>query len=234
MGWVTTLGVIIALLFCMLGGLASQSGSFLAGTIIMLLACAIVSRNVRRRRLIGLVVSTLLVFAAGLLFALNRYEQISANLTYQVDSFVNGTRLDNRYMSDNSIAVAAWKDISDHPVAGVGAVKKAEYSLMDSLYITALTESGFVGSLLFFVPVLAIAWKAWRTEREPDCVTLWTFAMLATGIASDGMFGARIGDWWWALQGMFLSIAMGRTYQGTNWLRQLWGVSTLPKLRSVL
>ncbi|WP_348262407.1 hypothetical protein P8935_21740 [Telmatobacter sp. DSM 110680] len=206
------LGILVALLFCVLGGVASQSGSFLAGTFVMLIGCVFVTRQVRRPRLVGLVFCFLALFTMTIVFVLDRSELLAGNLTYQVEGFLNGTRLDNRYASDQSIAVAAWKDISAHPIAGVGAVKKADYSVKDSLYVDVVDESGFFGSLLFFIPVIGIAWKAWRFNGEGDFVTLWALAMLSTGIASEAMFLPRIGDWWWAVQGMFISIEIGSSH----------------------
>jgi hypothetical protein len=206
------LGIILAMLFCVVGGIASQSGTFLAATVTMLLGSLIALRQVDRRRLIRLVACWLVLFVVAVGFGLYKAQRLSGNLSYQIDGFVSGTRLSNRYSQDQSSVVAAWQDVLDHPVAGVGAVK-ASYSLCDSLYISILSPSGFAGSALFFLPILVIAWKAWRFGGSGDYVTLWTLAMLSTGVATNGMFVPRIGDWWWAVQGMFLSITMSTSPQ---------------------
>ena len=191
-----------------IGGIASQSGTFLAASATMLVAVVIFVRRSSRIKLFWhtLLWSALLVASIGL--ALQRTEMISRNLTFQIDSFLAGSRLDSRYVRKDSSILAAWQDALEHPIAGVGAVKKDYYSLNDSLYVSVLTPSGFLGAPLFFVPVLAIAWKAWRARGSGEYALLWTAAMLTTGIGTVAMFAPRIGDWWWAVQGMFLSVTL--------------------------
>jgi hypothetical protein len=212
--WMLLFGLVMSIV----GGIASQSGTFVAGTSMTMGFLLIRFRRGHAKRFRDILLWTSCAVAA-LVFTLNKYENVAANLRYQIGGFVNGTRLDTRYQSRESGIPQAWQDILDHPVVGLGMVR-TNYFLGDSLYICLLTIGGFAGTLLFLFPIGVVFKAAWRRRGPGEFVVLWTMTMFLTGVGTNAMLNPRLGDWWWAVQGIFLSASVGARRRSLAILRQ--------------
>jgi hypothetical protein len=198
-----------------IGGFATLSGTFFGGLAVVwgvaLIAAPANARGRVLRRVVvwgglGLLLATILV---------GRDEMIRAQVQYQFDRLVSSGRLQGRYGSEG-ITYEAWQYVLANPIQGAGLTYSSIFS-GDSLYLSVLFPTGFVGAVLFALPIVALMWLGWRGGVGSRFVLVWTLGILLIGISCNGMFIARLGDWWWAMQGMLISAwSLGTTELVTN------------------
>jgi O-antigen ligase len=163
--------------------------------------------GLRRAGAIVLVVGAVAVVGVGLAFS----GRIADKVSDQYDSFVHlgsdqggGSRLTagggNRY----DFWRVAWRELSDHPVGGVGAGNYAADYFLErrrdqdvkqphSLPLQILAELGLGGALLFAAFLVAVAVGLWRRARSrlPGSAAL----TVAAGGAFLAWLGASAVDW---------------------------------------
>jgi hypothetical protein len=198
----------VSIMFAFLGGFATLSATFFGGvTAIWIVALIVAGRRVRT------VVGKRVVFWFGLfllagVILVAQDEEIQGQVRYQIGDLLTGERFASRY-GVAGIADEAWRYVINNPILGAGLTKTSIFA-GDSLYLSLLFPGGFVGGFLFLIPVVMLLWLGWRGNVGSRIVMAWTLGVLVIGVSCDGMLIARLGDWWWAMQGMLLAASIER------------------------
>ena len=191
------------LIASMVGGATTISGTFLGGFVPAVLLILGFSAPGNRTRILRNVLVLLALAAIGVQVARSVSDTVDAHLQYQWLKVVGGGGLTDRYSQDGVLA-QAQEDFWNNPWLGVG-VPVSDTFVGDSLFITILYLGGVVGALIFAVGMFALMRTASRGGIAGRMAMMWTIMMLVTGIGCTSIFAGRLGDWWWAIQGMLLS-----------------------------
>jgi hypothetical protein len=194
-------GVMAALV----GGLSTLSGTFVGGLATLPGVLLLVHRRGTRMKdlfLLGIILAGSVCVAY---VVIQSEEAWLDQLSYQVGGLITGERLRSRYADTSGILWDAWELVMSNPLIGASGRQESVF-VGDSLYIVLLFTGGFVGLALFMIGALTISVLSWRSSAAGRLTALWLLGSLLVGISANGMFLARLGDWWWAVQGIALSI----------------------------
>ena len=188
------------------GGLATMSGTFVAGMFPILGGAVFLSSPEKRGYSLGIVAVACVCIAAGAWAAINRSETLQEQLGYQWDRFIDGTIADSRYRGNDAVLAQAMEEIGENPFCGRGTTVTDTF-IGDSVYITVVHSSGILGSLMFLSAIGMLVIRSLHSGLAGRLALMWTLSILISGVGSTGMFNQRFGDWWWATQGMLLGLA---------------------------
>ncbi len=193
------------------GGLSTLSATFFAGSVVGLSGGALLCPTKRRGLARGLVVMAAPAMVAVAVWQSGqRLDSLSAQFQYQWERVVNGTFFESRYGRGDAVLGDAIKEIAEEPLLGHG-IKVTQTFRGDSLYVWAVYVSGYLGSLLLFGGVANCAVLSLRQGLPGRVALLWTLVVCTCGLGCVSLLAFRFGDWWWATQGMIVSIVQDRT-----------------------
>ncbi len=191
------------LFFAFFGGFSTLSGTFIGIALIVPFLTFLTVPNINRRSLIKPISFYIIFFLFLGSFLVFQNENVMSHVQYQIKGLLTGERFQSRYGIEG-VTHDAWQYVLKNPVQGAGIIETDIFS-GDSLYTFLLFTGGFLGFLLFMIPLIGILKIGLYNNIIARIATLWTLCILITGVSSNGMFIVRLGDWWWAMQGMFLS-----------------------------
>ena len=187
-------------LFCLLGGIATMSGTFIAGFPIIIVLCLWLSRKcgIRKRLLVLLGVLMLVVTVTlGIVYSI---PQLKIQCDYQVDGLLSGERFKSRYDDEVGVTHEAVLVLSQNPLTG-GFGREMDIFIGDSLFTHISYYGGYTGTVIFaaFLVTLFI-----NIQRGGGCAygTLWFLGAFVFGVSTTSIFTLRLSDWWWAIMGI--------------------------------
>ncbi len=193
-----TVGMIAALL----GGTATLSATFLAGSV---LVGALLLATARGRARLGLLVAggaLILVLAIAIGRAFSGPDLASGTLAYELERVRTFSVLTSRYSTSGGIIIDAIGAIQERPLVGWGLSSPEGLFVGDSLYILLGYYGGLFGSVLFFGTIALAAHRGLTRSGAAPIFLLWVVVLLASGLGSPSMFIPRLQDWWWAMVGL--------------------------------
>lgn len=196
----------IGLLASMAGGLATLSGTFVAGFAPTILVMLGFSPPKRRRKILQHTLLLLAIALPGLAWARSISYTIDTQLAYQWSRLTSGDGFVSRYSSRHGVLAEAYERFWEHPLRGHGVTQQSAF-VGDSFFVNLLYTGGVLGTVLFIIPVVLLCLVSPRLGTCGHMALAWTVVMMACGIGCSGVLAGRLGDWWWASQGVVLSLA---------------------------
>jgi hypothetical protein len=193
--------LLTSLAAAIVGGASTLSATFLVGFTPAIAAAVFLAPPGRRLRSVA-IAGLLCLLGTGMVWYLSTTsDNFAAQLDYQWYRIAQGDILEGRYSHQNGVTAEAIEAVRKRPVCGIG-VKITDMFYGDSMYVCLLFIGGVVGLLLFFVGFGGLTLVALRSGTDGRLALAWIVLMLLAGIGANGMFILRLGDWWWATQGM--------------------------------
>ena len=210
------LPLLVALVASFFGGVATLSGTFIAGLslILLLLFLRLQWRNKLRAMTISGILLALIVGYLMVLGEEDEYASIANNITYQVRRVVSLELFETRYAKNIGYLEGTIRKIEENPLFGYGWVRDRDVFVGDSMYLVLWYQSGILGLALFFYWVLFLYHSVARDRIIRENIIYWIFVLLVAGMGSPSFFIPRLNDWWWAFCGIAVTLARSAPAEG--------------------
>lgn len=194
--------LLAATIVAVLGGIATLTATFLAGSILVSFLLLAVARGRARLGLLVAGGTLLLVLAALIVHTFSGPDVASGTLAYELERVRTFAVFSSRYSGSGGITIDAIGAIGERPLVGWGLSTPTGLFIGDSLYILLGYCGGLIGCLLFFVTIALAAQRGLSRPGVASIFLLWIVVLLASGFGSPSMFIPRLQDWWWAMVGL--------------------------------
>ena len=187
-------------LVCALGGIATMSGTFVAGFPIIIVLAFWVSRKqltYRRLFLLFAVLVSIVVVTLGVVYSNPR---LKAQYDYQVEGLISGERFKSRYDDEVGVTRDAAVLIAQHPLLG-GFGREQDVFIGDSVFTLLGFYGGYIGAGLFAI-FLVVLFVQIPSRGVSAHAALWLLGAGLFGISTTSVFTLRLSDWWWAIMGI--------------------------------
>lgn len=208
-------GVVACLAAGFVGGIATMSGTYVAGAVPAIATAVLLSPRQSRRFSLAVVGVAAVCLVAVAWLAVRYSETFSDQLRYQWDRFTSGRIVESRYVGNDAVLAEALEDVSEAPLCGHGVIVNDTF-IGDSVYMTLLYSSGLLGSSMLLLSVGMLAIHSLRWGLAGRLALMWTILIFVCGVGSTGIFILRFGDWWWATQGMLAGLLRASPTPGRN------------------
>lgn len=197
------------LISSLIGGFCTLSGTFFGGLMCIPPLFLLIVDSQYIKTTVKIVITGFILISAVTIVFLSNNESLRDQFDYQVRGILSGERFLGRYGDTDAkgeydgVMKSALTEVSANPIQGVGVVKSDDFT-GDSFFVSLIYFGGLVGVFLFITPIMALCFKSWQLGGLSRIWFLWTAIFFIACISTSGFWLARIGDWWWAIQGVIL------------------------------
>lgn len=186
---------------CLIGGMSTMSGTFIAGLpIVVLASLGFVWRRMTARQLV-VVVSAVAAISVVTTVAIVTIPRLKVQYDYQLEGLLSGERFKSRYDDEIGVTHEAAQVITENPLLG-GFGFGQDVFVGDSIIMLLGFYGGYCGATLFVLFLAAMSSYTVLRGATRAYATLWVWGAVIFGVSTTSVFTLRLSDWWWAMMGI--------------------------------